>query len=369
MEATLWEPREQFMEPTPSGDCCHIRKSMHLHSCFPLEFWTIWDRKWNQTSGEQDVSLIIDRAMGEGVETWEEWDIQYLTTGLNRFISIKGSAGKPQAPALLQWQSLHHLPQDQEQPKKHMPCASKQTPIKKREEVSCKCPVQYPKLPTQTRYYLPEKERVRQHEWMSSTGKLQEWGISAFQQLPQIFGRNMRILCFHKADRELSVSLRSTLVRWWCSFGIMLQKEWRTLNLGHFVMTSDGHNLMSGSWEVIRRQLEKDDIFCLFMKRKKKAASDLDQSVLVTTPDASCPKMTGKEYSFFLWVGPVEEKIYPQRSLIWTARSPMKRSNPTSLSSNGSRMLLRSSGGKAPVTRQREISCSERCMLLYRKWA
>lgn len=71
--------------------------------------------------------------MGEGVETWEEWDSQYLTTGLNRFISIKGSAGKPQPPALLQWQSLHHLPQDQEQPKKKAHALCQQADPNKKE--------------------------------------------------------------------------------------------------------------------------------------------------------------------------------------------------------------------------------------------
>lgn len=74
---------DQFLEPPPFGDCCHTRRSMHLYPCFMWEFRTIWDRKWKQADEEQNVSLVIDRVLGEeGTETWEEWNSWFLTSGL-----------------------------------------------------------------------------------------------------------------------------------------------------------------------------------------------------------------------------------------------------------------------------------------------
>lgn len=106
------------------------------------------------------------------------------------------------------------------------------------------------------------------HKQLSSTWKPQEWGMSVFQQLPKISGRNMRILSSHRADRELSLSLWSVfsqIIAWPC-------KRRHILNVGHFVMTCGGHHIMSGSWECMRRQQEKADVFWSIYEKKIRQA-------------------------------------------------------------------------------------------------
>lgn len=62
---------------------------------------------------------------------------------------------------------------------------------------------------------------------------------------------------------------------------------------------------MSGSWESIRRQQEKDDIFLSAYEKENKAASDLNQNEIIIILNASCTKVTWKV--FFFTGGPVGE--------------------------------------------------------------
>lgn len=138
-----------------------------------------------------------------------------------------------------------------------------------------------------------------------------------------------------------------------------------TLNLGHFVITHGGHHLMLGSWEGIRRQRERGNIFCLLIKMKK-AASGLGQNVILTTPDASCLE---KKICLLLmrWHGGGWDISSARIGLLSGQPDASWRSQTQPLAPvyNGSRMLARSGGIGLQVTKHEKISVSQKGTCFY----
>lgn len=168
---------------------------------------------------------------------------------------------------------------------------------------------------------------------MSSTWKPQEWGMSVSNSCPQTSGRNMSFLSFHRANRELSLSL-------WSVFSHMMIWPWNYIEKKkkkpypeclHLVMTCGGHPIMSGSWEGIRRQEEKDEMFLSINEKKIKSSHRFGSECnfhnsRCLLPQGNSKKTLPSSYELGLWKEKIicsevfhldsDEEVKPNPSLI-----------------------------------------------------
>lgn len=168
-------------------------------------------------------------------------------------------------------------------------------------------------LLTQRSHYHPEKEREWRgtvtHQWMS------EWGF-LYLETSGVENECLLTTSTHLwQEYENTEFLQSRqwviiiiMVYFWSDDDMALELGYNRNGHPEFRAFRDNTWRSSSYVRVLGGHQEKDNIFCLFI-RKRKAASGLGQNVIATTPDASCLE---NKHAFFLWGGMVEYEIYPQ---------------------------------------------------------
>lgn len=201
------------------------------------------------------------------------------------------------------------------------------------------------------------------HEQMLSTWKPQQCGMSAFQQLPQISGGNMRILSSPRAVIITMVYFQSDdgVTLELCCKG-MARPEFRIF-CGDIWLSSSYIRVLRGYQEATGERWYFLSVYEKFKKRQPQIWVRMKFSQYQMT---LAPSWLEKEYYFFTGggggLGRVEgEAIYLQGSFIWTARCPVHRSNPTlSVSSKIGAGGCSDVWGRAPVISGGKSQCAQK---------